>query len=92
MAQLLLEAFESSSDVTTFPVELELKNTGLVWELKNTTDLTDALLGNISEASNEFSETALTTEALSEETEAQTEKSKTTESETELIPVIQPAS
>lgn len=92
MAQLLVESLENSSAVTTSSLELELKNTGLVWEIKNTTQLTNALLGNISEAARQFSETALHTESLSAETSAQTEAAVTDQSETELIPVIQPAS
>lgn len=94
-ARLLLNALTLSSDVTTSTLEIHLKNTGLVWEIKNMTALTEALLGNITEASKAFSEASSETEAFSSnpesDAETQSETKSETEPETEILPLIQPA-
>lgn len=93
-AQLLLRALQDSSAVTTSSLEIQLQNTGLIWEIQNTADLTDALLGNITEASKAFAKASKETETHSAESEAETESLSESEleSETETLPLIQPAS
>lgn len=85
-ARLLLNALTLSSGTATSTLDISLKSTGLVWEIKNMTELTEALLANITEASHDFSDAAAQTESdliLYPEADAETES--------ETLPLIQPA-
>ena len=86
-AQLLLESLQETDDVTTNSLSIQLKNTGLIWEIQNTSELTEAILGNITEASSAFSEASQQTKMFSDETETETSG----QTNLEKLPVIQPA-
>ena len=87
-ALLLLESLQETDEVTTNTLSIQLKNTGLIWEIQNTSELTEAILGNITEASSAFLEASEQTKMFSDELETETESSPQTNLET--MPVIQP--
>lgn len=87
-ALLLLESLQETDEVTTTTLSIQLKNTGLIWEIQNTSELTEAILGNITEASSAFLEASEQTKMFSDELETETESSPQTNLET--MPVIQP--
>lgn len=88
MALLLLESLQETDEVTTNTLSIQLKNTGLIWEIQNTSELTEAILGNITEASSAFLEASEQTKMFSDELGTETESSPQTNLET--MPVIQP--
>lgn len=85
-AFLLLESLQDADEVTTNTISIQLKNTGLIWEIQNTAELTEAVLGNITEASSAFSEASQQTKMFSDETEESSPQTNL-----ENMPVIQPA-
>lgn len=87
-AFLLLESLQDADEVTTNTISIQLKNTGLIWEIQNTAELTEAVLGNITEASSAFSEASQQTKMFSDETETEESSPQTN---LENMPVIQPA-
>lgn len=87
-ALLLLESLQETDEVTTNTLSIQLKNTGLIWEIQNTSELTEAILGNITEASSAFLEASEQTKMFSDELETETESSPQTDLEN--MPVIQP--
>ncbi len=87
-ALLLLESLQETDEVTTNTLSIQLKNTGLIWEIQNTSELTEAILGNITEASSAFLEASEQTKMFSDELETETESSPQTNLEN--MPVIQP--
>ena len=87
-AFLLLESLQDADEVTTNTISIQLKNTGLIWEIQNTAELTEAVLGNITEGSSAFSEASQQTKMFSDETETEESSPQTN---LENMPVIQPA-
>lgn len=91
-ARLLLNALTLSSGTATSSLDISLKSTGLVWEIKNMTELTEALLANITEASHDFSDVAAETETFSSDFQGESsDSSSAPETESEILPLIQPA-
>lgn len=59
-AQLLLDAIRENEAVSTFRILVPLENNGTGWNVTDTSALSDALLGGVSDAASGFAETSQT--------------------------------